>query len=473
MKNNIYLLFSLCFLTQLNVKGNNLQITNITHPTSTSVSFDISWDNSWRSGLDFHDAVWVFIKQASNGGPSWTHANVSAASTGAGFETVVPADQVGFFLRRSADGNGTSTTSVTATLTGLLGSFQDFKVMGVEMVYVPQGDFYAGDGGSACIARGDDLTKSVHIINDNSLVCGTTASEIQFTIGNCYDIPAAFPKGYNAFYCMKYHITQEQYVDFLNCLSRPQQEIRVEADVTGATVVNYFVMVDGIAPSKGNSIRCDANIGSGNIHFYCDDNNNGIPNEANDGLGRSCNYINGRDWLSYLDWAGLRAMTYLEIEKAARGPLPAILDEFSWGSTLLTSHGTLQNAGLNNEKWSNSGTAGGIKTYDDGVIRVGCNAPSSGATRELSNASYYGIIDLGNNPSDFYFTRNFSSTYQNVHGDGLLNNMGDYDVVSWPDINVAGLLHTKIAISGYGISNINLGYAGRTSGTGGRGIRQL
>ncbi len=473
-------LFSFLFLLfVLHAYGNNLQITNITHPTSTTVSFDISWENSWRSGLDFHDAVWIFIKQSPNGGPSWTHANVTSATPGSGFETIVPADQVGFFVRRSVNGNGTSTTSITATLTGLTGVFQDFKVMGMEMVYIPQGDFYAGDGSQngTYIARGDDNQESVHITSDGALTCGTTSSEIQYYgTASCTDIPLEFPVGYSAFYTMKYHVTQEQYVDFLNCLSRSQQEARVAVDISGTTVTNYFVMCDKTTPYKGNSIRCDANIGTGNITFYCDNNNNGIANEAVDGLGRSCNYINLSDLMAYLDWAGLRPMSFLEVEKASRGPLPAIPNEFSWGSTLINSHGTLVNAGANNEKWSNSGTVGGIKTYSSDVVRVGCNAPATGANRELSNATYYGVIDIGNNASDFYINYQYVTSYQSNHGDGAISITGKANVPTWPtNYNEAGAQSVKVAISTFfgGISALGFGYVGRTAGTGGRGMRQL
>ena len=117
--------------------------------------------------------------------------------------------------------------------------------------------------------------------------------------------------GYDAFYCMKYAITQSQYVDFLNCLPRTQQENRVVADITGTSVTNVFVMCDNTVPTGGNVIRCDANIGTGNITLYCDRNNNSIPNESDDRMSRACNCLRVIDWMAYLDWAGLRPMSFL------------------------------------------------------------------------------------------------------------------------------------------------------------------
>ena len=37
-------------------------------------------------------------------------------------------------------------------------------------------------------------------------------------------MPSGFPSGYSAFYAMKYEITQQQYVDFLNSISVDKQE---------------------------------------------------------------------------------------------------------------------------------------------------------------------------------------------------------------------------------------------------------
>lgn len=451
--------------------SNNLSITNLSK-TSNTITFDLSWENSWRSGFTYHDAVWIFVKQAPNGGPSWEHANIFSAAVGTGFETQVPADEVGFFVRRSSNGNGTASTSVTVTLDGLIGAFQDVKVMGIEMVYVPNGAFYAGDGASGGrIARGDDVLESVHITSNSDLVCGSTSSNIQYASGTCTNIPSGFPLGFNDFYCMKYAITQSQYVDFLNCLGRNQQENRVAVDLTGISVTNVFVLCDNTSPVKGNVVRCDANIGTGNITFYCDRNNNGIPNEVDDGMSRACNYLNATDWMAYLDWSGLRPFSFLEVEKASRGPLLAVQNEQSWGSTLWTNNGSLQNAGTATEQWSNSGIDGGISTYSDDVIRVGCNAPSTGATRELSNASFYGIIDIGNNPSDFYISKDYVETFKANDGDGSLNSAGEANVNSWPLLDPNGQNKAKISSSSSGVSALNLSIIGRSPSGGGRGVR--
>lgn len=456
------------------VSANNVQVTNLVK-TGNVLTFNLSWENSWRSSLTYHDAVWVFIKQAPNGGPSWEHAKVSDAMAGAGYLAVLPGDQVGFFVRRTGNGNGTVSTQVSATLIGLNGIFQDVKVMAIEMVYVPTGDFYAGDGASTQgIARGDDASQSVHITQTTTLTCGSTSDDIQFThSAPCSNIPPSFPLGYDEFYCMKYVVTQGQYVDFLNCLSRTQQENRVTADVTGTTVANVFVLADDTTPNDGNVVRCDASIGTGNITFYCDRNNNGIPNEADDGLSRACNYLSITDWMAYMDWAGLRPWSFLEVEKASRGPMAPVAHEKSWGSTLCSANGTLVNAGLATERWSNSKVDGGISTYSDNVIRVGCNAPSSSATRELSNASFYGIIDIGNNPGDYYIHPEHIGDFLQVEGDGTLNSAGEANVAYWPTIDPTTYQKSKLPLCSTGISNMSVSSPGHSAFGGGRGVRSF
>lgn len=464
------LLSSLYFSTT----ANDLAITNVSL-SGSDLTFDISWENSWRSGLTFHDAVWIFVKQAPNGGPSWEHANISSATASGGFETIVPADNTGVFIRRSSNGNGFSSTSVTLSVDNPIGIFQDFKVMGVEMVYVPEGSFWAGDGVSnQRIHPGDDPAASFEITGEGLLTCGTSSTNIGYNTATCDDLLAPFPKGYDAFYTMKYGITQGQYVDFLNCLPRKFQEKHIQTSITilTPTVVNYYVMCDTIIPLDGNVIRCDEAIGYGNINFYCDRDNDGIGNEDSDAMFRAINYLCVENWVAYLDWSGLRPISFLEYEKACRGPLTPVPHEYSWGSTLNNAPGAIDFVGTNKEKYSNSGIDGGISTYNNDVVRVGCNAPGTGATRELSNASYYGISSLGNNPGDFYLDRSYGSSYTGKHGDGQLSLAGYANETGWPT-DECGSFKIKISSLNNGLSAMGTSATGVNLITGGRGVRSL
>ncbi len=470
MYQKLLLSIVICFIAFSNdSNANDLMITNLVR-TGNSITFSVSWENSWYEGITYHDAVWLFVKQAPQGGPSWQHTNITSASTNSGYTVKVTSDQVGVFLRRASNGSGSASTSVTLNLTGLLGNFQDLKLMGIEMVYVPSGEFYAGDGASGSrIAAGNDINKPFNITSENAVSCGSNSTNFQYSHTSCTNIPSAFPKGYSAFYSMKYVITQGQYVDFLNCLSRTQQENRVNTNISGSSITNVYVMSDTSTPSRGNVIRCDAQIGNGPISFYCDRNQNGTPNEADDAMSRACNYLSASDWIAYLDWAGLRPASFLEIEKAARGPLRPVANEYSWGSSLWSNNGSLEDAGTESERWSNSYTDGGISTYFDDVIRVGSNAPSSNATRELSNASFYGIIDLGNNPGDYFIGIDYVTSFKSIDGDGELTTTGKADVSTWPVFGTS--CNLKFASQATGISYLSIISQGNDPHAGGRGVR--
>ena len=411
------------------LSANNLEITNLS-TTGNQLNFDVTWDNSWRSGLTYHDAVWIFVKQLPNGGPTWQHATLNTATVDPGYQTLITSDGVGFFIRRSSNGIGTATTMVELTIDNAMGVYQDFKVLGTEMVYVPQGDFYAGDGASTSrIHVGNDNSLPVHITSDGALDCGSSATEIGLTTGTCYDIPAEYPAGYNAFYSMKYVVTQQQYVDFLNCLPRHQQEERVNSFIGGTTVTNTFVMANKTFPQSKSGVRCDANIGTGVIEFYVDGNDNDQAGDSDDGVGRANGFFDTEHWLAYLDWSGLRPYSFLEFEKASRGPAYPVANELCWGTPNFTLSGATINLGTDSEKHSNSGTDLGIN--HGSLVRVGCNAPSTNASRELSGASFYGIIDLGNHLSDLYIGPDENNPYTGTHGDGILDVDGNANNADW------------------------------------------
>ncbi len=409
-------------------KANNVQITNLS-VSASSVTFDISWENSWRSGLDYHDAVWVFFKQAPNGS-AWTHANLDVASVGTGYQTVISSDNVGFFIRRAANGSGLSFTTVSATLDGLIGMFQDIKVFAIEMVYVPQGDFYAGDTvGDRCFSRGDDESIPLLITSEGALSYGSTSSDFKYkgeATGS--DIPASYPKGYNASYTTKYLATQQQYVDFLNCLTRTQQENMVVEELISPMPED----TRDVMAVYSHYIHCDEIIPNGPVTFYVDRNGNDIGGEGNDGGSYSCNGLTPTMILSYLDWAGLSPHSNLEMEKACRGPLLPIPSEYSWGSTDYTTGNSVLYAGTDSMKYANSGIDAGIKTSHP--ARVGCNALSAGSTRTTAGATFYGAMDYGAHGAVIKMKYSATTSFDGAHGDGILSLEGYNNVINWPEI---------------------------------------
>ncbi len=239
----------------------------------------------------------------------------------------------------------------------------------------------------------------------------------------------SWPNGYAAFYMMKYELTQGQYKDFLNSLRRAQQINRVQATISGDTIANYYVMADSTLVDARQSIRAPAS-GNGTspaqVVFGCDLNNNGTFNETDDGDAIAMNYINWMDYSAYADWAGLRPITDLEYEKAARGPNSAVYGEYAWGTTTITSVSAITNSGRGSETASNSGE--GLANYSGGPLRVGF-AATNATNRKSAGAGYYGNMDLTGNVVEFAVPlgNSVARLFQGTHGDGTLTATATYE----------------------------------------------
>lgn len=247
-----FILF-LCLLATSLAYGNNIEVDNVSltdHNAAngtTQVQFDLSWENSWRIsvGPANYDAAWVFVKYRING-TTWRHATIAdLGATATSGSTVTPTDGVGAFVYRAADGSG------DVSYQGLQlrwdyaadgvdpSSVVDVKVFAIEMVYVPEGEFSMGTNAfDQPNLNGNfySLTSGPFILRTPYRVTSEAAITVSNTAGNLYynnteglseagigdqqgPVPAAFPKGFNAFYCMKYEVTQEQWVAFFNTLT--------------------------------------------------------------------------------------------------------------------------------------------------------------------------------------------------------------------------------------------------------------
>ncbi|HRD54000.1 MAG TPA: hypothetical protein PKY96_15275, partial [Flavobacteriales bacterium] len=276
---------------------------------------------------------------------------------------------VGAFIYRSANGTGTFTANNVELRWNLgtqgLGSGGPIEVcaFGHEMVHVTGGSFRVGSG------AGNGITGEFYSYPNGSntyLISSEAAITVGTSNGNLYydsgtflqpgdqlgPIPATFPKGTIAFYCMKYELSQADYVNFLNRLTRQQQDARTATALPAATtgVTARYVMSNTTAITARNGIRCNATVAANDpITFYCDLNGNGTGNEVDDGQWIACNFLLWSDLSAYLDWSGLRPMSELEFEKSCRGPLTPVLNECAWGSaTVANSFYNIGNPGRSN-----------------------------------------------------------------------------------------------------------------------------
>ena len=454
------------------VKANNLNITNVslTGATSTTiqVQYNMFWNGSWRDAENW-DATWVFVKYSTNGGTVWSHATLSSTGHVAGTATPTPTlapsqDLLGAFVYRSSVSTGTFTITQQQlqwnfTANGLNQSqaaAAQIRVYGIEMVYIPLGMYALGDGmnntgtasPSGSAFRRNFTNRAVYITDQLSDSINDPISGLNFKIDGDNgidlnndgvistwptDVPS-YPTGYMPFYCMKYEITQGQYVDFLNTLTYTQQTARV----TNSTNVVGQRSQDGTTtalPSDRNNIFVQvAGVNSSVPRVYTATRPD-----------RACNFLSWLDGCAYADWCGFRPMTEMEFEKAARGPQPPIQAEYAGRVSSYTALTTLTAGSENGQEIATttthnySNTANSITGGDagsQGPVRAGIFAKSA-TTRSQAMASYYGIMDMsgGMGEAAVGFNDLAGRSFTGVHGNGVLMSSGVADVNFWPGIN--------------------------------------
>jgi formylglycine-generating enzyme required for sulfatase activity len=472
--------------------GNNIQVTNVTlinQNTSegvnnannhTFVRFTLTWDNSWRTstGPGNYDAAWVFVKFQPFGG-NYQHATLSSVAAHHSVTTnngitpefrTVP-DGVGIFIQRANDGgpgsinwqdvmlrwnyranNVHDTASVTV------------QVFAVEMVFIPQGAFYIGDGNIGQNSNGfrrnnvpatTPQGREAYLVTSENQIIFQTSSATSLASDRAYDpritghwsisgvgytLPEAFPKGFNAFYTMKYEISQKQYVDFFNTLPTTPSNSTIKT--------NRSIRNNDLAQTFRNNFNWTGN--------NLDDATLTRLTPSGGSGDRACNNLSSQDILAYLDWSALRPMTELEYEKMCRGrdvtygPIYPINGEFAWGNNSINSFTatTLTNDNSESEGIPNPATSqvncnGALVNLNStptgntqGVVRCGIFAAKNHTSqqRRQSGASFYGVMELTGNVTEFVIStiRTFQdgsgntvyghSTYTGNHGDGVLLN---------------------------------------------------
>jgi len=431
-----------------NLWANNIQVSDLAlvsqNPAEGTVlvQFDLSWENSWRTdqGPQNWDSAWVFAKYRVGTGP-WEHASLveSGHRDPLGGEILEVPEKTGVFIHRSENGTGTANFSDV----GLRWGYEEngvedsasieVKVFAIEMVYVPEGAFWVGDPTSG--AENSFFRTSIGIPGDPPKpIPYRIASDGPISVGGIFGlnygndngkggdqegpIPESYPVGFNAFYCMKYEVTQGQWVQFFNTLTPTQKEAH---DVTGAGGKNSdsAVLRNSISWLRG---------GGATVSFP------DVP----------LNFVGYANLTAYLDWAGLRMMSELEFEKSCRGPETVVPGEFAWGSeSIHTQNYILQNEGLSIERVSNPGLGVGNTRYreteggSEGPLRVGIFADSAVTkNREETGASFYGIMELSGNLYERCVTVGTPQGRAFIpnHGDGSLTLSGSADVLGWPGV---------------------------------------
>lgn len=247
-------------------------------------------------------------------------------------------------------------------------------------------------------------------------------------------VPATYPNGFHSFFTMKYELSQEEYVRYLNKLTLAQQKT-IFSDVTHNKLEllkeNEFAFGGKDQADYRNGIIVLRKIDSMSVVFACDLNENHIAGEDADGAGIACNYMNASDMLAYADWAGLRPLTEMEYEKMARPfyPYRPLRFGYVWNTNSIQKPQSIENPGESSEhiEGGNANYAGVL----DGPVRTGAFATVTSG-KEKAGASFWGVMDLGGNLRELYYNVNNLGLKLDpekaAHGDGYIHaNLGQYD----------------------------------------------
>jgi formylglycine-generating enzyme required for sulfatase activity len=297
-------------------------------------------------------------------------------------------------------------------------------VYGIEMVYVPQGAFYVGDGDLVQYAFEDGNSgQPFRITSEAALTLGgsqlgnlsvNTGSGDDFDYFQTRTLPAAFPKGFDAFYCMKYELSGQQYADFMKTLDPAGMSTRLPSVTINSTTYSGISLQNA---SNGNVVAKYPW-----LPIYC---------------------INWGHMAAYLDWAGLRPLSELEFEKACRGPEEPIEDEYAWGNTTWAEKAAITDGDdyvfedrFGPNEMVVEGLGEGIGNacsrssvyypvqFPPWVVRCGIYAASAkNKTRVETRATYYGIMEMTGNVYEFCIGVGNSQTrdFSGLHGDGNLS----------------------------------------------------
>ena len=411
------LLYNQAYATGLKITNCVYQDKNIgkENPIVTAI-FTVTWENAWRNAKN-HDAAWIFFKlNHANEKRSQRHGILKPGSASfiMSYEQQqvtpsfwIPEDGTGLMIAPSSTyrGNISWRISVDIDLTKArnlnLSETIFASCFGVEMVHIPESEFYVGTSDTTAqkntaalfTAGTRDVYKissenEIQIGDNQGLLAYNNANEVIYKGDIRGPVPKAFPKGYQAFYCMKYELKEGQYVNFLNSVSE------------------YFSSNRAHIGGRNYALE------RGGIYLENEKYKTNTPD-------RPASFLTFDDGCAFADWACLRPMSELEFEKASRGPVKPKYNEYPWGndsrhkvSRYFDEKGMLVMASPLSEKDIND------------------------SNLEIFGASYYWVMDMNKslwercvsigNPKG----RQFAGT----HGDGSLSGYyGNADNADWPN----------------------------------------
>ena len=386
----------------------------------------------------------------------WQPARVLEVTATPEGAVVVPSDnRCGVLIHRGPDNAGYGKVSfddvgVSFELPVASGDGVDLDVavFPIRMVYIPEGQFWAGDlhrnvDSAFYDSCTPDSEENLAFLVDSEDAIevgdGSTCEECDkqlfyqsspplFTGGDRKGpIPAEFPKGYRGFYVMRSHVSQGQYAEFINFL-----------------------------PSTSRTQRYPYEEGAYRYTIARDRSMNRIARRP----ARACNFLSWADGIAFTAWAGLRPMTELEFEKACRGSALPVTQEYAWGNTrivlaqVIVGPGTTEVAVSGNCNTDNAfvlfngGDDSSGPVRDDAFSLAGspdvAEQFESGYVdlREATGASFYGVLGMSGNLWEMAVTvglpQGRAFTGENGTGELLADGSAPAGLLGWPGDNARG-----------------------------------
>ncbi|MFH1232105.1 MAG: SUMF1/EgtB/PvdO family nonheme iron enzyme [Planctomycetota bacterium] len=343
-----------------------------------TVTFNLSQQNSFGNisfdGIAFTDYIWIFIKFSTTNGSdgSWGHCILASGGS------VTPTtDYLGAFIQSSTAGTGGNTFTIRWNYGGTggngvtIGNDTIVKVCAIEMVEIPTGAFYYNAGGIGGSTYNNYGGGSQTLVN--------TTTQIPTGAGS------GWPNGYTGFYLAKYEVSQQQFCDFLNTI--PSSSAASFYSSWAYNLNGYLITNTGSSPITYTTTA---------------------PN-------RACNFLFWSDMVPYLSWTGLRPMTEMEYEKAARKTSVGTTNTrtYPWGDTAPSTVTGAVDGGTHVIYNANYYVAG--VTY--APISVGWYLSQGYAptNREYTGASY-GVADLAGNLWEYVINCAWTTVPNNGNG---------------------------------------------------------
>lgn len=470
------------------------------------ITFPLTWEHSWRESENW-DAVWIFVKYKRVGvNEPWHHAYLKDKGHKVAGRSDIPAmeflpvyttdywemrhdvinrgsalenttgktkDAVpGLFLFRKKPGTGKIdiprvslewiftegdlNLTYNVTLDDIRKGRIEVSVQAIEMVYVPVGPYYLGDRTSAYSFVNERVDAGTLVTSEAERKFHTMGEIASNVSDKAWIVPANYPKGYHGFYSMKYEVSQEQYVNFLNRITLRDQKKRIGRDLSTLNPGEYVFGNDAnkAEPSYRNGIVLVEKYSPLDTPaVFGFDLSQITPNNfGDDGKSVACNFLSPEDLKAYMDWIGLRPHSEMEYEKACRerNPMNFFADRsFAWGTpdadVLVWTD--VSNMGKENEQvGNNKNVNGGGPNSLRYASPVRCGAFATEVPDMIrAGASRWGLMEMTGNMAEICYNAEGGMNFRgDVFGDGNIWST----VCTWKDDSVY-TVEAEIGLGGY------------------------